>query len=55
MWGSNFPSTHDRSLKEQLDLAGEQLAFLSPEEQTLIFGQTALRLWPSLEQPVAAR
>jgi len=55
MWGSNFPSTHDRTLKEQLDLAQEQLAFLSPEEQKLIFGETALRLWPSLKQPAAAR
>jgi len=55
MWGSNFPSTHDRTLKEQLDLAQEQLSFLSPEEERLIFGETALRLWPSLKQPVAAR
>ncbi len=55
MWGSNFPSTHDRTLKEQLDLAQEQLAFLSPEEQNLIFGETALRVWPSLKPPAAAR
>jgi len=55
MWGSNFPSTNDRTLKEQLDLAREQLAFLSPKEERLIFGETALRLWPSLKQPVAAR
>lgn len=51
LWGSNFPSTRDRSLKEQLDLARKQLSFLSPEEQSLIFGETALRLWPSLKQP----
>ena len=54
MWGSNFPSTHDRTLKEQLDLAREQLAFLPPEERSLIFGETALSLWPYLKQPAAA-
>ncbi len=48
MWGSNFPATYDRSLKEQVDLAREQLAFLSAEDQRSIFADTALSLWPSL-------
>ncbi len=48
MWGSNFPATHDRSLKEQFALARNELAFLSDEDQRWIFGETALSLWPSL-------
>ena len=48
MWGSNFPSTYDRSLKEQVELARDQLAFLPPEEQRWIFGETALSLWPTV-------
>jgi L-fuconolactonase len=48
MWGSNFPATYDRSLKGQIDLAREQLSFLSAEEQRWIFGETALGLWPTL-------
>jgi L-fuconolactonase len=48
MWGSNFPSTRDRGLKEQLQLAREQLAFLLPDEQRQVFGETALDLWPAL-------
>ena len=55
MWGSNFPSTHDRSLKEQVDLAREQLSFLTAEEQRWIFGETALGLWPTLRHRLAAR
>ena len=48
MWGSNFPATHDRSLREQFALARNELAFLSDEDQRWIFGETALSLWPSL-------
>src|SRR6266481_5526464 len=48
MWGSNFPATYDRSLKDQLDLAKEDLSFLSAEDQRWIFGETALTLWPML-------
>ena len=48
MWGSNFPATYDRSLKEQVELAREQLTFLPAEEQRWIFGETALSLWPTL-------
>jgi L-fuconolactonase len=48
MWGSNFPATHDRSFKEQVELARNELAFLPPEEQSWIFGETALSLWPGL-------
>jgi len=48
MWGSNFPATYDRSLKDQLNLAKEDLSFLSAEDQRWIFGETALTLWPML-------
>jgi len=48
MWGSNFPATYDRSLKQQVELARQQLSFLSAEEQRWIFADTALSVWPSL-------
>jgi L-fuconolactonase len=48
MWGSNFPATHDRPLKEQLALAREDLSFVSTEQQRWLFGETALTLWPEL-------
>jgi len=48
MWGSNYPATHDRSFKEQVALAREDLAFLSQEDQGWLFGETALSLWPAL-------
>ena len=48
MWGSNFPATHDRSFKEQVDLAREDLTFLPQNDQHWLFGETALSLWPSL-------
>jgi predicted TIM-barrel fold metal-dependent hydrolase len=48
MWGSNFPATYDRTLKEQLELARRELAFLPEEDQRWLFGETALTLWPML-------
>jgi predicted TIM-barrel fold metal-dependent hydrolase len=48
MWGSNFPATYDRSLRQQVELARTQLSFLSAEEQRWVFGETALSLWPKL-------
>ncbi len=48
MWGSNFPATYDRSLKDQFDLASQELSFLPQEDQRWIFGETALTLWPML-------
>jgi predicted TIM-barrel fold metal-dependent hydrolase len=48
MWGSNFPATHDRPLKDQLQLARDHLAFASDEDRRLLFGDTALTLWPTL-------
>ncbi len=48
IWGSNFPATYDRTLKQQLELAREQLSFASTQEQRWMFGETALRLWPTL-------
>ena len=47
MWGSNFPATHDRSLKEQLALAHEDLSFVPAEEQRWLFGE---KLGPMLEE-----
>jgi L-fuconolactonase len=48
MWGSNFPATNDRSLKEQYDLARYELSFASDSDQRRLFGETALGLWPML-------
>ena len=50
MWGSNYPATYDRSLKDQLFLAREELSFLSDEDQRWMFGETALLLWPELRR-----
>jgi hypothetical protein len=33
MWGSNFPASNERSYRGFVELAQEQLAFLSAEEQ----------------------
>jgi L-fuconolactonase len=48
MWGSNFPATYDRSLKEQYDLARNELSFIRETDQRRLFGETALSLWPVL-------
>jgi predicted TIM-barrel fold metal-dependent hydrolase len=48
MWGSNFPATHDRTFKEQVELAREDLAFLPEGDQRRLFSETALALWPAL-------
>ncbi len=48
IWGSNFPATYDRTLKQQVELAREQLSILPAEDQRWIFGETALSLWPTL-------
>lgn len=53
MWGSNFPNTFDRGLKEQFHLARESLAFLAEEERRWLFGETALSLWPALRGQAA--
>jgi L-fuconolactonase len=46
MWGSNFPASGSRSLPELLELARDALSFLDDKDQRLVFGETALRLWP---------
>ena len=46
MWGSNFPATNDRSLKEQYELARNELSFAPEADQRRLFGETALGLWP---------
>ena len=48
MWGSNFPNTYDRSLKEQLALALGELSFVPEADQRWLFADTARSLWPSL-------
>jgi L-fuconolactonase len=44
MWGSNFPATYDRGLKEQLELAMDELSFLSAEDRVKLFAGTSQRL-----------
>jgi L-fuconolactonase len=48
MWGSNFPNTYDRSLKEQLALALDELSFVPQADREWLFGDTARSLWPML-------
>ena len=49
MWSSNYPA-HPKfgGIRERLEIAKRELAFLSKDEQAWIFGETALTLWPSL-------
>ena len=47
IWGSNFP-TSPGSLRDNLNIAKECLAFLSDEERDWIFAKTAQKLYPSL-------
>jgi predicted TIM-barrel fold metal-dependent hydrolase len=49
MWSSNYPA-HPKfgGVKERLDIAKQELAFLSKADQAWIFGETALSLYPSL-------
>jgi predicted TIM-barrel fold metal-dependent hydrolase len=48
MWGSNFPNTYDRSLKDQLLLALEDLSFMGEADRRWLFADTAKFLWPML-------
>jgi L-fuconolactonase len=48
MWGSNFPNTYDRPLKDQLTLALNELSFAAEADRNWLFGETALSLWPTL-------
>jgi len=49
MWSSNYPA-HPKfgSVKERLDIAKKELAFLSAEDREWIFGKTATTFYPSL-------
>jgi len=49
MWSSNYPA-HPKfgGVKERLEIAKQELAFLSGMDQAWIFGETALSLYPSL-------
>jgi hypothetical protein len=44
---SNYPATHYRSFKEQVEMEREDLAFLPQEDQRWLLGETALSLWPA--------
>ncbi len=48
MWGSNFPASNELSYRGFVELAREQLAFLTADEQRWLFSDTALSLWPTL-------
>jgi len=48
LWGTNFPATYDRSYPDQVHLARESLDFLPEADRRLIFGENALRFYPSL-------
>jgi len=50
-WGSNFPAS-EKSMKENLLVAHECLACLSPEDQSWIFAKTAQHLYPALASPI---
>jgi L-fuconolactonase len=45
MWGSNFPNTYDRSLKEQLALALRELSFVPEADRQWLFADSASSLW----------
>jgi L-fuconolactonase len=49
MWSSNYPA-HPKfgGMKERLEVAKEELAFLSEEVRAWIFGKTALSFYPAL-------
>lgn len=50
MWSSNSPA-HPKfgSIKERLDIAKQELAFLSEEDREWIFGKTALSVYTALQ------
>jgi len=50
MWGSNYPAHWHLygKPKERLAIMRKDLDFLSMEDQRWIFGESALRLWPTL-------
>jgi predicted TIM-barrel fold metal-dependent hydrolase len=45
MWGSNFPNTYDRGLREQLRLAQDELSFASEADRRWLFADTAQSVW----------
>jgi L-fuconolactonase len=45
MWGSNFPNTYDRSLKQQLALALSELSFVPEADRQWLFADTARLFW----------
>ena len=49
MWSSNYPA-HPKfgGMKERLEVAKEELAFLSEEVRAWIFGKTAVSFYPAL-------
>ncbi len=51
MWGSNFPGSREGGYSAQVELAKTSLPFLSDDDRRWILGDTALTLWPSLNEP----
>jgi predicted TIM-barrel fold metal-dependent hydrolase len=49
IWGTNYPGHWDTAgtVPERLTLAQADLAFLGPEANAQIFGETALAFWPA--------
>jgi L-fuconolactonase len=48
MWGSNFPASNELSYRGFVELAQNELAFLSADERRWLFSDSALSLWPML-------
>ena len=48
IWGSNFPATYTQPYEALVDFSKEELAFLDESELRLVFGESALTLWPEL-------
>ena len=48
LWGSNYPNTYDRPYGAMLELAREAFVSLSVRDQEMLFGGTAVSIWPDL-------
>ena len=51
MWGSDYPQHHERPYPELVDEGRHACSRLSPDEQAMFLGGTALELWPELRPP----
>jgi L-fuconolactonase len=48
VWGSDYPQTHDRTYAELVELGRDACRSLPGDEQELVLGGNAQRLWPTL-------